>query len=157
MTPAIKLLDRHKVDYQIRHYDAGEELRHFGEHAAKALGQDTGQVFKTLIGIIDGNTRSPAVALVAVTDQLDLKKLAAACNGRKAVMADPQQAQRSTGYVIGGISPLGQKQKYITLIDQRAAEYPSIFISGGKRGLQLELAPDDLLDLLDARYCALAK
>lgn len=157
MTPAIKLLDKHHIDYQVRHYDAGEDLRHFGEHAATELGQQPQQVFKTLVGIVDGNTRKPVVALVAVADQLNLKKLAAECNGRKAVMAEPAQAERSTGYLVGGISPLGQKQVHTTLIDQRAESFETIFVSGGKRGLQLELAPQALLSLLPARICALAK
>ncbi|MEM7255855.1 MAG: Cys-tRNA(Pro) deacylase [Pseudomonadota bacterium] len=157
MTPAIKLLDRHKIDYQVRQYESGDELRHFGEHAAAQLGQAPEQVFKTLMGIIDGNTRKPVVALVAVADQLNLKKLAAECRGRKAVLAEPAQAERSSGYLIGGISPLGQRQQLSTLIDHSAESFDSIFISGGKRGLQLELSPQALVSLLDARFCPLAR
>lgn len=157
MTPAITLLEQTRAEFRIRHYDAGSEMRHFGEHAAAELGQDPDRVFKTLISIVDANLRKPVVALVAVSDQLDLKRLAAASGGRKAVMADPQQAQRCTGYVVGGISPLAQKQRNATFIDQKALEFDSVFVSGGKRGLQIELSPTTLIELLDAHCCQLAK
>jgi Cys-tRNA(Pro)/Cys-tRNA(Cys) deacylase len=157
MTPAIKLLDQHRISYNLRQYDAGEAQRHFGEHAAAELGQNPEKVFKTLLCIIDGDNRRPVVALVSVADQLDLKRLAAECGARKAVMADPRQAERSTGYVVGGISPLGQKQVNPTFIDHSAHSFTAVFVSGGKRGLQLELAPSALVELLQARYCPLAK
>ena len=157
MTPAIKLLDKLKIPYTIRQYDTDNEHRHFGEHAATALKQNPDQVFKTLMAVLDGNTRKPVVALVSVSRQLDMKKLASACNARKAIMADPDVAQRLSGYVIGGISPLGQRQLFKTCIDKQAREFDTIFVSGGKRGLQLELQPKDLVTILDAEFSELAK
>lgn len=157
MTPAIKLLDKLKISYQVREYQSAENSKNYGEAAAIALQQDPAQVFKTLVSIIDGNQRMPVVALVAVSNLLDLKKLAAEMSGRKAVMADPAQAQKSTGYVIGGISPLGQRQLLPTLIDNTAEKFPTIFISGGKRGVELEIDPNDLVTLLQARYANISK
>lgn len=157
MTPAIKLLDKLKISYQVREYQSAENSKSYGEAAATALQQDPAQVFKTLVSIIDGNQRKPVVALVAVVNLLDLKKLAAEMSGRKAVMADPAQAQKSTGYVIGGISPLGQRRLLPTLIDNTAEKFPTIFISGGKRGVELEIDPNDLVTLLQARYANISK
>ncbi len=157
MTPAIKLLDKLKIPYTIRQYESDNNQRHFGEHAAKVLDQNPDQVFKTLMAVIDGNTKKPVVALVSVSDQLDLKKLAAVFHGRKAVMADPAIAQKLTGYVVGGISPLGQRQQFKTCIDIRANEFDTIFVSGGKRGLQLELRATDLITILNGEFAALAK
>lgn len=157
MTPAIKLLDKLKIPYQVREYQALDDSRNYGEAAANALQQDTAQVFKTLISVIDGNQRKPVVALVAVANQLDLKKLASEMKGRKAVMADPAQAQKSTGYVVGGISAIGQRQLLPTLIDSNAKTFDTIFISGGKRGVQLEINPQDLIALLQARYAEISK
>lgn len=157
MTPAIKVLQQRGIDFKTRHYKVSVDKRHFGEHAAEALGQDPARVFKTLLSIIDGNPRQPVVALVAVSRQLDLKKVASECHGRKAALADASHAQRITGYVVGGISPLGQKQQLTTLVDESASTFESIFVSAGKRGLQLELAPDTLVKLLEARYCQLSK
>lgn len=145
------------IDFQLLHYDSGGENRQYGEHAAEALGQDPSRVFKTLIVIIDGNIRKPLVALIAVSMQLDLKRVAAVCRGRKAAMADPTIAQRVTGYVVGGISPLGQKQKLTTLIDESAFGFETIFISAGKRGLELEISPNALIEILDAHICNIAK
>ncbi len=157
MTPAVKLLDKLKIPYTIRQYSADAEQRNFGEHAASELDQNPQQVFKTLMAVIDGNTKKPVVALVAVADQLDLKKLAAACNGRKAAMAEPQAAQRMTGYIVGGISPLGQRQQYATCIDAAARNFDTIFVSGGRRGLQLELGVNDLAKVLNANITDLAR
>ncbi len=157
MTPAIKLLDKLEIQYTIRQYTADSEQRNFGEHAAKALDQNPHQVFKTLMAVIDGNTKKPVVALIAVPDQLDLKKIAATCGGRKASMAEPGAAQRMTGYIIGGISPLGQRQLYTTCIDTAAQNFDSIFVSGGKRGLQLEIGVDDLRRVLHASFVELAR
>lgn len=157
MTPAIKLLDKLKIPYQVMEYQSSEDARNYGEAAANALQQDTAQVFKTLISIVDGNHRKPVVALVAVADQLDLKKLASEMKGRKAVMADSVQAQKSTGYVVGGISPLGQRQRLPTLIDSTASTFETIFISGGKRGIELEIDPKDLITVLQARFAEISK
>jgi len=106
---------------------------------------------------VDGNERNPVVAIVAVADQLDLKKLAAAVGGKKAAMADSMIAEKTTGYVIGGISPLGQRRKLATAIDDSALNFKTIYISGGKRGLQIEIDPGDLQSLTSANISAIAK
>ena len=111
------------------------------------LGIDPRRVFKTLITRIDG---ALAVAVVPVTGQLDLKALAHAVGGKKAVMAEPAAAERATGYVVGGISPLGQRQRLPTVIDASAQDHATVFVSGGRRGLDVELAPDDLVRLTGA-------
>jgi Cys-tRNA(Pro)/Cys-tRNA(Cys) deacylase len=157
MTPAIKLLDRQKIKYNLREYNAGDHQDGYGMAAASALGQDPRQVFKTLLAVVDGEERKPVVAIVAVSDQLDLKKLAAASGGRKAVMADAALAERATGYVVGGISPLGQRKRFRTIIDITAINFATIFISGGKRGLEIELSPTDLQKLINADINNIAK
>lgn len=157
MTPAINLLDKLGIDYRLRQYDAREQQRNYGKHAADKLNQNPQQVFKTLVTIVDGNLKKPLIGLVAVSDQLDLKKLAKAANARKAVMAETELAQRMTGYVIGGISPLGQRQRHKTFVDDRARHFDVVFVSGGKRGLQIELAPGDLIGAINASYAAISR
>ena len=157
MTPAIKLLDKRKIPYQLREYTVQNGAGNYGEAAAEALQQNSAQVFKTLISVVDGQQRKPVASLVAVADQLDLKKVAQAMSGRKAVMAEPGLAQKTTGYVVGGISPLGQRQRLPTLIDHSASTFDTIFISGGKRGLQLEINPAHLIDLLQARFVEISR
>ena len=158
MTPAIKLLDRQKVNYKLREYKADENTTDgYGVAAAYALGQETSRVFKTLLAVLDGNERKPVVAIVAVADQLDLKLLAAVTGGRKAAMADSTLAERATGYVVGGISPLGQRRQFTTVIDKSALSFDTIYISGGKRGLQIEIDPTDLQSLTCAKIDQIAK
>jgi len=157
MTPAIKLLDRQKISYQLREYDADENQSGYGLAAANALGQDTKRVFKTLLAVVDGDVRKPVVAIVAVANQLDLKSLASIAGGRKAAMADSNLAEKATGYVVGGISPLGQRRQFRTLIDKSALNFRTIFISGGKRGLQIEIQPQDLQSLTSADVGDIAK
>jgi Cys-tRNA(Pro)/Cys-tRNA(Cys) deacylase len=119
-----------------------------------ALGQDPAQVFKTLVARVDG---ALVVAVVPVAGQLDLKALATALGGRRAVMADPADAERSSGYVRGGISPLGQRRALPTVVDASALELPTVCVSGGRRGLQLELAPGDLVTLTGARTAPIGR
>lgn len=114
----------------------------FGREAAEALGVEPDRVFKTLLADVDGRL---VVGIVPVTGRLDLKALAAAAGGKKAVMADPAVAERRTGYVVGGISPIGQKTPHPTIVDETAQLWDTIFVSGGRRGFDLELAPDDLI------------
>ena len=149
MTPAIKILQKQNIEYQLREYSTEEDTVSYGMQAAIALGQDPNQVFKTLLAMLDGSSK-PVVAIIPVAKQLDLKKLAAHYSARKAIMADPAVAQRVTGYLIGGISPVGQKQKLKTCIDKVADNFSTIFVSGGKRGLQLEIKPDDLINVVSA-------
>ncbi|OED39127.1 aminoacyl-tRNA deacylase [Chromatiales bacterium (ex Bugula neritina AB1)] len=157
MTPAIKLLQELNIDFSLREYDSRNHESNFGLAAASALQQDAHQVFKTLLATLDGNHRKPVVALVAVADQLDLKKLASTASARKATMADPPLAQKATGYVVGGISPLGQRQKLPTYIDESAQLFETIFVSGGKRGLQIEICPATLCKLLQGHFAPIAK
>lgn len=126
----------------------------FGPEAAAALGVAPQRVFKTLLAEVDGGLW---VAIVPVSAQLDLKALATAAGGKRAVMADPAQAERSSGYVVGGISPLGQRKQLPTVVDGSALEHPTVFVSGGRRGLDLELAAQDLIRVLGARTAPLAK
>ena len=157
MTPAIKILQKEKIDVEIREYESDEQSSGYGMQAADALDQDPHQVFKTLLAVIDGNVRKPVVAVIPVAHQLDLKKLASHFGGRKSAMADPAIAQRATGYIVGGISPLGQKQKLQCAIDQSALNFEILFISGGKRGLQLAVNPHDLIQVIGASVVDLAR
>ena len=147
VTPAITLLDEAGVDYRLREYERGDDLRDFGREAADALGLPYEQVFKTLVAVADDEL---VVAVVPVSGMVNLKRLAAAVGAKKATMCDPTTAERTTGYVLGGISPLGQKRRLPTVVDETAELFATILVSGGKRGLDIELAPGDLIRLLDA-------
>ena len=124
------------------------------DQAAEKLGLDPDRVFKTLLATVDG---ALAVGIVPVAMQLDLKALAHALGGKRAEMADPSLAERKTGYVVGGISPIGQKTPLPTVLDESAILCETIYVSGGRRGLDLELAPDDLLDVTSGRYAPIAR
>ena len=126
----------------------------YGRDAAAALGVDPARVFKTLVASVDGHL---AAAVVPVADELDLKSLAAALGGRRAALADSRDAERATGYVVGGISPLGGRLRLPTVLDASAAAFPTVFVSGGRRGLQLELAPADLARLSGAAQAPIAR
>lgn len=147
MTPAVRLLEQRKIAHRIVSYDHDPTAGSYGGEAADALGVDPAHVFKTLLAEIDERM---VVALVPVTGNLDLKALARAARGKKAVMADPKAAERITGYVVGGISPLGQRKRLPTYIDSSCQDFDEIYISAGKRGLEIVLAPTDLISLLDA-------
>lgn len=146
-TPAVTVAARAGVEFRVHRYDHDPDAPSYGEEAADALGVDPQRVYKTLVALVDSR---PAVAIVAVSGELDLKALAAALEGRKAVMAHPAEAERLTGYLVGGISPLGQKRKLRTVLDTGARRWPTIYVSAGRRGLELELAPDDLIRLTAA-------
>jgi len=126
----------------------------FGLEAATALGLDPAQVFKTLLADVDG---ALTVAIVPVTGKLDLKALAAAVGGKKAEMADAKLAERKTGYVVGGISPIGQKKHHTTVLDETAELFETIYVSGGRRGFDIELAPADLLAVTGGFTAAIAR
>jgi Cys-tRNA(Pro)/Cys-tRNA(Cys) deacylase len=162
-TPATRALAAAGIEYTAHAFDADDRSRapakrqtreSFGAEAAQALGVEPARVFKTLVAEIDG---SLWVAVVPVPSQLDLKALAAAAGGKRATMADPAQAERSSGYVVGGISPLGQRKQLPTVVDSSALEHPSVFVSGGRRGLDLELAAADLVQLTSARTAPIAR
>ena len=154
-TPAVRALERARVAHTLHTYDPEHAEGHgYGEAAVAALGQDPRQVFKTLVARVDGTL---TVAVVPVAGSLDLKALAAATGGRKATMADPADAERTTGYVLGGISPLGQRKALPTVVDESALDFPTVLVSAGRRGLQVELAPADLVRLTRARTAAISR
>jgi Cys-tRNA(Pro)/Cys-tRNA(Cys) deacylase len=147
-TPAVNVLVRAKVPHTLHPYDPEHPSdQGHGDAAVAALGADPRQVFKTLVARVDG---ALTVALVPVSGTLDLKALAAAVGGRKAVMAEPADAERTTGYVLGGISPLGQRKALPTVVDASAMDFGTVMVSAGRRGLQVELAPADLVRLTKA-------
>ena len=135
-------------------YDHDPRRGAYGLEASDALGVAPEQVFKTLVAEVDG---ALTVGVVPVAGQLDLKALAAAAGGKKAVMADVAAAERATGYVAGGISPLGQRRRLPVVIDSSALEFATIFCSGGRRGLEIELAPADLVRAVGARVAVIAQ
>ncbi|MBF4604115.1 MULTISPECIES: Cys-tRNA(Pro) deacylase [Curtobacterium] len=153
-TPATVALDRAGVSYTPHVYDHHESATNFGEEAAAALGLREEQVFKTLVVSVDG---ALAVAIVPVANRLDLKAIAAAVGGKKATLADPALAEKRTGYVVGGISPVGQKSRIRTVLDESALAYDSIFVSGGRRGFDIEVAPADLARVTEAISAAIAR
>lgn len=153
-TPAVTVAARAGVDFEIHRYDHDPDEPSYGEEAAEMLGVEPDRVYKTLVVLVDDRL---AVAVVPVSGELDLKKLAAALGARKAVMAHPSEAERATGYVVGGISPLGQKRRLPTVLDATAERWPTIFVSGGRRGLELELAPADLARLAGATVAAVGR
>ena len=157
MTPAIKILQKHTIDFELREYSTADDHASYGIQAAEALGQSPHQVFKTLLAVIDGDDRKPVVAVIPVAHQLDLKKLASHFKGRRAKMAEPAIAERVTGYIVGGISPIGQKQRLKVCLDKTSDDFETIFISAGKRGLQLEIRPVDLIKVSDASVAFVSK
>ncbi|MGY2129082.1 Cys-tRNA(Pro) deacylase [Blastococcus sp. SYSU DS0617] len=153
-TPAIRALEQASVPHTLRPYDPGSAGAGYGEAAAAALGADPRRLLKTLVTRVDG---AMTVAVVPVSGELDLKALAAAAGGRKAVMAEASDAERATGYVRGGISPFGQRTRLPTVVDESALDFPTVLVSAGRRGLQVELPPDELIRLTGARTAALAR
>jgi Cys-tRNA(Pro)/Cys-tRNA(Cys) deacylase len=154
-TPAVAVLVKAKVAHTLHPYDPEHPSdQGHGEAAVAALGADPRQVFKTLLARVDG---ALTVAVVPVAGTLDLKALAAAAGGKKAAMADPADAERTTGYVLGGISPLGQKKALPTVVDDSALTFPTVLVSAGKRGLQVELPPADLVRLTRARTAPIGR
>ncbi len=153
-TPATVALTAAGVEYRIHAYDHDPSHPSYGEEAAEALGVSPERVFKTLVADVDG---ALTVAVVPVTGSLDLKALASAVGRKRATMADPALAERTTGYVVGGISPLGQRKKLPTVLDASAAEHPTVYVSAGRRGLEVELSPDDLLEVADAVAAPIAR
>ncbi|WP_418276378.1 Cys-tRNA(Pro) deacylase [Isoptericola jiangsuensis] len=154
-TPAVVALDRDGAPYGLHPYehDPTSDLS-YGLEAAAALGADPAQVFKTLLADVDGTL---VVGVVPVSGTLDLKALARAVGGKRATMADVAVAQRATGYVVGGISPLGQKQRLRTVVDESATAFDVVYVSAGRRGLDLSLAPADLVRLTGATTAPLGR
>lgn len=155
MTPAINLLKREKIAHIVRSYLHDTQAGSFGDEAVAKLGLDPTQVFKTLLACSEQHEL--LVAIVPVAGQLDLKALAQAAGCRKCEMADAEAAQRATGYLLGGISPLGQKKRLRTFIDASAQTLPTLHVSAGRRGLEVELAPTDLARLTGAIFAAIRR
>ena len=165
-TPATVALTRAGVPFTEHTYDhdadgtrslrrsRSDRFEGYGLEAAEALGLEPATVFKTLLAVVDGDL---VVGIVPVTGQLDLKALAASVGGKKATMADPAVAERVTGYVVGGISPLGQKRRLRTVLDSSADAHEVVYVSGGRRGLDLGLAPADLARLTDATRAPISR
>lgn len=153
MTPAIITAQKARVDFTVHEYEHDPAAESYGEEAAEKTGADPDQVFKTLVVSLDGKTL--AVGIVPVTTMLGLKQIARAAGAKKAAMADKLLVQRTTGYVLGGVSPLGQKKQLKTFIDQSAQAFDTVFVSAGKRGLEIELSPEDLARLTQARFAPL--
>ncbi len=152
-TPALAYLRRHKVGHEVHTYELTVDADSYGEAVAAELGVEPGRLFKTLIATVDAE---PVVAIVPVAGRLSLKALAKAAGGKRATMADPADAERWTGYVTGGISPFGQKRRLPVFIDDSVTRFETVFASGGQRGIQIEVDPDDLVEHLDAGLAPLA-
>ena len=145
MTPAVNSARQHKITFKLHQYQHDINVASYGVEAAEKLAVEPGKIFKTLV--VCTQEKQLAVAIVPVLQQLDLKALAKALKCKKVSMADSKQVEKSTGYVLGGVSPLGQKKALTTIIDQSGAGFTTIFVSGGKRGLEIELSPQDLARL----------
>ena len=150
MTPAVTVLDRAGVAYRLLSYDHDPNAEGYGTEAVEALGLQPELTFKTLVAVTDGGQH--LVGIVPVSGRLDLKALARAAGAKKATMADQHDAERLTGYVVGGISPLGQKKRLPAYLDESARAAERICVSGGRRGLEIELAPDDLVATVNGTY-----
>ncbi|MGW6744904.1 Cys-tRNA(Pro) deacylase [Streptomyces sp. NPDC055025] len=153
-TPATVALTAAGTAYTLHAYEHDPASASYGEEAAEALGVSPDRVFKTLVADVDGEL---TVAVVPVAGSLDLKALAAAVGGKRAAMADPAAAERTTGYVRGGISPLGQRKRLRTVLDASAESHPTICVSAGRRGLEVELSPKDLATLTTAILAPIAR
>jgi Cys-tRNA(Pro)/Cys-tRNA(Cys) deacylase len=153
-TPATVALTKAGLPFTTHAYEHDPAAKSYGLEAAEALGLEAGQVFKTLLVEVDGKL---AVGVVPVDKQLGLKAVAAALSGKKAAMADPAAAERITGYVVGGISPIGQKRQLPTVVDSTATDHDTVYVSGGRRGLDLGLSPTDLISITTARTAPIAR
>jgi Cys-tRNA(Pro)/Cys-tRNA(Cys) deacylase len=147
-TPATTLLDRKRVPYTLHEYEHDPAHPSYGLEAVEKLGLDPARVFKTLVADVDGTL---TCCVIPAERQLDLRSL-----GKRARMADPAAAERATGYVVGGISPLGQRRRLPTIVDDSALGFETIHVSAGRRGLEVELAPGDLVRLTGARVASCA-
>lgn len=157
MTPAINLLKKSAATFQVHEYKHSPQSGAYGLEAIDALQLEPARVFKTLLVMLDGNARHLGVAIIPAAEKLDLKAVAKTLGAKKTEMADPDQAERITGYLVGGISPLGQKRLLPTVLDDSALQFDSIFVSGGKRGLEIELEPAQLAELCKADMGSLCR
>jgi Cys-tRNA(Pro)/Cys-tRNA(Cys) deacylase len=156
MTPAIKAAEKAQIPFRVHEYSHDPNAESYGLEAAEALGIAPARVFKTLLVELAGSGEL-AVGIVPVDAQLDLKAVAAAAGVKKCRMADPAMAERVTGYIVGGISPLGQKKRLRTFLDRSASGFDTINVSAGRRGLEIELAAGDLLGLVNGAFADIAR
>lgn len=157
MTPAINTAKKAKVKYNVHEYTHDPKAESYGEEAAEAIGIAADRVFKTLLVAINGDNKKLAVGVVPVSGQLDLKAMATALKAKKLNMANPQDAERATGYVVGGISPLGQKKRLPMVLDSSAESFETIYMSAGRRGLEIEMSAADLQTLTGAVMASIGK
>ncbi|MET0357448.1 MAG: Cys-tRNA(Pro) deacylase [Cellvibrio sp.] len=155
MTPAIKLLEKAKISFKVHEYHHDPAAESYGLEASEKLGVDDARVFKTLVVMLDA--KDYAVAVIPVAHMLSMKQIAKAAGAKKAAMADKIAVERITGYVLGGVSPLGQKKRLKTFIDESAQEFASIYVSAGRRGLEIELAANDLKSQTNAIFAPLTQ
>lgn len=155
MTPAINLAKKQKITHTVHEYDHDASHSSYGLEAAEKLNIPEARVFKTLVVMIDG--KELAVSVIPVSSMLSMKLIAKAAKGKKAIMASPADVERSTGYVLGGVSPLGQKKRLKTVIDVSAQDFSTIYVSAGRRGLEIELNPDDLLNLVNGTFAGITQ
>lgn len=156
-TPATVALGRAKAPFTLHPYHHDPATVHFGDEAASELGVDRARIFKTLVVALSGGRAPLVCAVVPVADQLDLKALAEVAGAKKAALAEHADAERVTGYLVGGISPLGQKRALPTFIDATAEGFETVFVSAGRRGLQVELSPTDLVRVTRAQVAAIRR
>ena len=154
MTPAITIFERKKISFQVHEYTHDVSNPSYGMEAAEKLAVNQDRVFKTLVVTLD--TGEFVVAILPVPAKLNLKKLAKMASAKKAMMAQTSEVERSTGYVIGGVSPIGQKKKLRSFIDVTATAHGSVYVSAGRRGLEIELSPNDLAMMIDGSFTQLA-
>ena len=150
MTPAILLAKKAKITFNVHEYKHDPKAQSYGLEAAEKLGLNPSQVFKTLV--VETDSKQLVVAVLPVNQQLNLKSLAKAVGAKKAVMAAQQLVERSTGYILGGVSPLAQKKRLATVIDSSSKNFETIFVSAGRRGLEIELAADTLCELTQGQF-----
>lgn len=148
MTPAINLLKKNRINFNIHKYKHDPANTNYGLEAAQELGLDENQVYKTLL--VELNPKELAVGIIPVNKSMSLKNIATTLKVKNAIMANKDEAQKITGYLLGGISPFGQKKRLKTVLDISAMDFDTIYVSGGKRGLDIEVKPSDIIQLLDA-------
>ena len=149
MTPAVKLLKKNNIEYTLHQYKHDNAATSYGKEAIEKMGVESNRVFKTLVVELDA---SLAVAVVPALKMLNMKKIAKATKSKKAKMAEALMVERATGYILGGVSPLAQKKRLATYIDSSASEFKTIYVSAGRRGLEVELSPNNIATLTDAVF-----
>ena len=155
MTPGINVAKKAKVSHKVHEYTHGPSAKSYGFEAAENLGVSEAKVFKTLIVSLDSKTL--AVGVIPVSSMLSMKLIAKVAGAKKATMAAQSDVERSTGYVVGGVSPLGQKKRLKTFIDSSAKNLATVYVSAGRRGLEIELSPDDLKNLVNGVFAKICQ